>query len=259
MKISPGISCVVVVAACVTAWLLLANGPTSAPAGVGPVPEALTEVVDASPVAAVGRESAPVQDAAGLAFARSFWGDRWPEIEADFRARGKLRDWKVAPTASWEEAEKEFAEKLFPLSEAERTELIHGNLLQWHGQVDAEWLREVIGANTAVTPDQVTRIQDVVERHNGAIEPFAQEWAERLDFEIRGAWRARRYEHGPFSLPKGVPGPYIWSSAQGYEGWTARMSLTFEDCPGLSEMLQRIRRMVTARNAEVSRIVHEAK
>lgn len=138
-----------------------------------------------------------------------------------------------------------------PLGEGQRAELICGNLLQWNGKADAEWFRTSIGWTGAVPEGALPRIQEVVERHNAEIEPLANEWADRLDFEIRGAWRAGRYEHGPFTLPKGEPGAYFWTSAQGYRGWAARMSLTFDDCPGLADLLRDIRRKVAARNAEV--------
>ncbi len=212
------------------------------------------ERADEPPVPVPDRDAIS-EEPEGLAFARSFWGDRWPDVEADLRARGKLRDWPATPDVPWEVAEQEFRERLFPLKAAEREEIVAGNLLQWHGSVDAKWLREVIGVNTAVDEDKVARIVDIVRRHNDGIEPLAQEWVERLDFEIRAAFRAGRYEHGPFVLPAGEPGPYFWTGGHAHAGWTARMQLSFEDCPGLRDMLLRIRDLTAARNAEVQRVV----
>ncbi len=191
----------------------------------------------------------------GLLFAKRFWGPKWPDVEADLVSRGKQPRWSSAPTVSWEEASKEFGEKLFPLGQGQRDELIAGNLMQWHGQADAEWLRQTIGWEQEMPVDLVPRVVELVERHNGRIEPLAKEWAERLDFEIRAAWRAGRYEYGPFTLPRGKPGAYIWSSAQGHGGWTARMVLTFDDCPGLADLLKEIRSLVAARNLEVRKLL----
>lgn len=221
--------------------------------GVGPAADPLPPVESVQQGTTEVRtvEEPEQSEPAGLTFARNFWGERWPLVKADLEEQGKSVDWRTPPGVTWEEAAVELGEKLLPLGEGQRAELIAGNLLQWSGTPDAEWFRTSIGWTAAVPVEALPRIQEVVERHNVEIEPLAHEWADRLDFEIRGAWRAGRYEHGPFTLPRGTPGNYIWTSAQGYRGWAARMSLTFDDCPGLADLLREIRRKVAARNAEV--------
>lgn len=191
----------------------------------------------------------------GTAFARAFWGGRWPEIAGKLQAQGKSVTWESAPTVTWEAASAVFGEQLFPLGEEQRAELVSGNLLQWEGKADAKWFREVLGVNTTISAELSSQANAIVERHNVSIAPLAEEWAERLDFEIRSAWRGGKFEHGPFALPRAEPGSFIWTSAQGYKGWTARMALTFEDCPGLKDLLSQIRSLVEARNNEVLALV----
>ncbi|MBL8861781.1 MAG: hypothetical protein JNK02_07185 [Planctomycetes bacterium] len=213
--------------------------------------ERLQLTVDA-PAVRQPLEAGPGEEPAGFRFVRDFWGARWPEVEADFRARGKSMDWPQAPTLPWEEVAEVFGQELFPLQDAERQEYLEGNLLRWRGVVDKEWLRNVLGWTSPVDDEQIARIEDLAARHNPQIEALAREWIDRFDFEIRAAFRAGRYEHGPFTLPTGEPGAYFWTSGQGHEsGWTARMVLSFDDCPGLEDMVKRIRQLETVRNVEM--------
>lgn len=234
-------------------WIWLRGGTSlDSGAGVGPdrVPEAEIAREASPPVSPDPRAPTSEVEPAGVAFARNFWGSRWAEVEADLRERGKLAAWDRPPSVPWVKAAREFGERLFPLKEDERKEIVAGNLLQWHGTADAEWLKTTLGWHEEVSEDRLAAVTELVERRNAAIAPLAKDWVDRLDFEIRAAWSAGRYEYGPFSLPKGRPGAYFWTSAQGHEGWVARISLTMDDCPGLAAMTREIRQLVGARNAD---------
>lgn len=192
-----------------------------------------------------------VEQQTATEFLQSFWGEDWPEVQKRLGAAAKNLEGRPPPTVKWEEAAKEI-EKRLPLEKQQRDEY-RKNLLRWSGVVDDPWLRQQFDRTFALDEFERAGVEQIVAKHHIEAEALADEFLAGLDRAVHDAWYSGRFVHAPFTT-LGAPGAErkgFYSKGDGEAGWAASLALTWEDCPDLEAIHDRIRERIRLRDREV--------
>lgn len=181
----------------------------------------------------------------------AFWGPDWPLVKARLAEAGKDVEDREPPSQTWPEAAAEI-EKRLPMTEEQRDEY-RKNLLRWSGTVDRDWMLQQFGHVFDLDLTQLSRVQEIVERHHAGLDPMVDDFIRGLDRETWNAWYGGRFVHAPYTTT-GVPGPErrgFFTKSDGQSGWAVSWVLTWEDAPDLKSLHDEIRALIRQRDLEV--------
>lgn len=238
-------------------WVYL-DKPYQVPSAVtpSPVPEA-AKATELSAPDSVRTSVASEPASPAVEFLSNYWGDRWPIVKAELDAQGVQYAWRPAITVPWETAAADI-EKRLPLTEAERKSYTE-SFMGWNGKADKEWLVNQFGSAPPLDETSWSQLQDLANSHAQEIRPFADELVNGLESETLAAWHSGKFIRAPYS-PVGAPGfgkKGFYSKGDGYEGWTASISFTWDDLPRLAPIREDMLARVKARNAAVTKFLSD--
>lgn len=197
------------------------------------------------------------EEPTAVEFLQSFWGREWPGVRQRLEAAGRNFEGRQPPAVKWEQAAVEI-EKRLPLDEQQREEY-RNNLLRWSGVVDDRWLRQQFDRTFVLDELQRAGVEQIVAKHHVEAEALADEFLAGLDRAVHEAWYSGRFVHAPFTT-LGAPGAErkgFYSKGDGEAGWAASLALTWEDCPDLKAIHDRIRERIRLRDREVLQYIQQ--
>jgi len=204
----------------------------------------------------------------------SFYGERWPEVEAELFPDG-IDAVSLPPICAWEDAGPVLIEALAPDS-PNRVDIGYRNLVRWPGWTYSEDPKYPIPAETAdLTPEALAaclgepRIamvdQTTVERWdqellqlNHELDLTARRYLEQAGAVVRQSFASGSIDRAPVAFTDQAkakqpqPGALMTSSF-GALGWRARFTLQSEDHPELARLRDEVRSLQRQRLDHVKR------